>query len=706
MYIERAAGLLAILFWTSPGFADDPPDATPGDPGAAPVNVEPGTAHPAVESGTAAPAVEPGAATPSADAAAGEVIVVEGRGPEPAELRLPAAQLREVPGSLGDPVRAVTALPGIVPTEPNRPDVYIRGAPPANTVYLLDGIRVPLLYHSGVVSSVVSPALVDTVGFFASAPPARYGGLAGGAIEVETAAPAKRLRAALTVKAYEAGALVESPMADGRGSVLGAVRVGYPQLVTAITASDVELAYWDYQIRTSWALGDHDRIGVLAFGSHDRLGENEDGPDMPTTYVEELASDFHRVDLRYDHARGGSRLRVALTGGWGAQGAEAISVDHLMYGARIEGEARLGATLRGRAGLQFQRDLYRLPAAASGAENPAADSPANAAPSPRNANVGGYADVVWDARDDLRITPGVRFDVHASKRSVDGASGSVPVVEPRLGLRWRIRPELSLVAAAGLAHQYPLLRVGDAPATAVTVPGFWADERHLQSARQASAGVEGLLPGAFTAIATGFGSRTRDLTDLERTCDAIFMMMPGQGPAEPLRDCGDVRSTGVAYGVELSLRRPLTERLAGWLSYTLSRATTRYTDEMGTHTRPSVFDRTHVGSASVAFQISAGWRSGARVVAYSGAALRLPASVDGAVPARDLRQPWFYRLDLRGERRWNLAQGRTISLVFDLLNATLSRERFQFVCRDDPAGICTGNRSLFVVPSIGVEASF
>jgi len=261
-----------------------------------------------------------------------------------------------------------------------------------------------------------------------------------------------------------------------------------------------------------------------------------------------------------------------------------------------------------------------------------------------------------------------------------------------------------VIAAAGLAHQYPLLRVGAAPATAISVPGFWSDGRHLQSARQASLGAEWLLPGAFTAGATGFASRTRDLTDLPRTCNAMRTMTT----EEATRDCGDARSTGVAYGIELALRRPLTERLAGWLSYTLSHATERYGAGTTTTARASAFDRTHVGSAALAYQLSAGWRTGARIVAYSGVPLLLPGSADGTVAARALRQPWFHRVDLRGEHRWNLAQGRSISLVLDLLNATFRRERIKTGCGPDaePGALCSGHGSLFVVPSAGLEASF
>jgi hypothetical protein len=152
----------------------------------------------------------------------------------------------------------------------------------------------------------------------------------------------------------------------------------------------------------------------------------------------------------------------------------------------------------------------------------------------------------------------------------------------------------------------------------------------------------------------------------------------------------------------------LTERLAGWLSYTLSRTTERTSDTAGTQTTLlSTFDRTHVGSASVAYQISAGWRAGARIVAYSGAPFLVPARADGTVPAHPFRLPWFERVDLRGERRWKLAHDRSISLVFDVLNATLSREYNGVTCNTEATVTCTPRAGgLFVVPSIGVEGSF
>jgi hypothetical protein len=640
--------------------------------------------------------------TASPVAASEEVIVVEDRRVEPAETRMSAAEARQVPGALGDPVRAVVALPGVSPVGSGRPEIYLRGAPPGNTAYLLDGVRVPLLFHGGVASSVVPAALVDGLAVFASAAPARYGGQAGGVIELATAPPAARLHGEVTAKAYEAGALVESPLAGGQGSVLAAARLGYPQLVTAITSPDVHLSYWDYQARASWALGARDRITALALGSHDRLSEDDDqGPGTPSVEVERLASDFHRVDLRYEHRSEAGQLRAAVTGGWTAQGAGQIVARDASYGARLDGELRVAGGLRLRGGAQLQRDAYRISTATTD-DDPSATSPARADPPPRNLVVGGYLDAVWDALDGVQLIPGLRIDAYHSERAASGASGTVPAIEPRLAARWRLRPGLMLSASAGLAHQLPVLRVGSAPATAISVPGFPIGDLRLQRSAQVSAGVEWLLPGAVAFGATGFASTTRDLSDLQDKCDQLRAGSPAM-PGPTTYDCHDVRGAGTAYGVELSLRRPVTERIAGLVSYTLSRSQEEVSDQAGTHSAPSTYDRRHVASAGIAYQLTAGWRLGARAVAYSGAYARVPATPDGT-PARRLRLPSFERVDLRAERRWQLADRRGVALVLDVLNATLSREQTGLRCTQNGCAVGEGER--FIVPSVGLEGSF
>ena len=93
------------------------------------------------------------------------------------ETTLSATDVREMPGAFGNPFRAIEALPGVVPVVSGLPFFYIRGAPPNDNAYYVDGIRVPLLFHVGIGEGVIHPALIDRVDFYPGAAPASYGGI-------------------------------------------------------------------------------------------------------------------------------------------------------------------------------------------------------------------------------------------------------------------------------------------------------------------------------------------------------------------------------------------------------------------------------------------------------------------------------------------------------------------------------------------------
>ena len=94
-----------------------------------------------------------GSATLSASAQAPEPpeeVNVHGTRREIGQTTLSATDVREMPGAFGDPFRAIEALPGVVPLTSGLPYFYIRGAPPNDNGYYVDGIRVPLLFHVGI----------------------------------------------------------------------------------------------------------------------------------------------------------------------------------------------------------------------------------------------------------------------------------------------------------------------------------------------------------------------------------------------------------------------------------------------------------------------------------------------------------------------------------------------------------------------------
>ena len=207
-----------------------------------------------------------------------------------------------MPGAFGDPFRAIEALPGVTPLVSGLPYFYIRGAPPNDNGYYIDGIRVPLLFHVGIGQGVLHPGLVDRVDFFPGAPPASYGGVAGAIVAGQTRDPAPALRGEANLRLFDAGALLESPLGGSRGSVLVAGRYGYPGPILGAITPGLALSYWDYQARATWRLSDRDTLGMFAFGSHDYLATPSPSADPTAQPIEQFLSDFHRIDLRYDHA--------------------------------------------------------------------------------------------------------------------------------------------------------------------------------------------------------------------------------------------------------------------------------------------------------------------------------------------------------------------------------------------------------------------
>ena len=83
-------------------------------------------------------------------------VTVLGELPAPGVQTITRAEVRLLPGAFGDPFRAIDVLPGVTPLASGLPYFFVRGAPPGNVGYLLDGIRVPLLYHIGLGPSLSS----------------------------------------------------------------------------------------------------------------------------------------------------------------------------------------------------------------------------------------------------------------------------------------------------------------------------------------------------------------------------------------------------------------------------------------------------------------------------------------------------------------------------------------------------------------------
>ncbi|WP_231511681.1 TonB-dependent receptor plug domain-containing protein [Chondromyces apiculatus] len=655
---------------------DDPAAATPpagtpsaGAPGAGTAPGAAGKPAASTRPTTGAAGQKPGASGGSISAVedAALEVMVRAEKPPPSARSLSRAEVRQLPGAFGDPFRAIEALPGVTPIVSGLPYFYVRGAPPGNIGYYLDGVRVPYLFHAAAGPSVIHPGLVERVDLYSGGYPSRFGRFSGAIVAAETTAPSPDFHGEGNFRLVDVGALVEAPFAEGRGTALVSARYSYTALVISLISPELALDYRDYQARLSYALTPRDRLTLFAFGSYDLLAQTTN--DIETVL---FGSEFYRVDARYDRSLANDgRLRLAATWGYDqTRVADQRNARDILGGTRVELTQPVNENLTVRAGLDILFDGYEADQAAYGdREDPDVAAYNRLFPSRTDAVATAWADMVWQLDPRLQITPGVRTDIFHS-------GGAYEVgVDPRLQVRADVTRWLRFLHALGLSHQ--------PPSFIVPVPGLAIGNLRdgLQRSLQASAGVEVDLPARITASLTLFNSIFLNMSDTA-------------GIQPPGNDQNQVpRSLGQSRGLELYVRRNLTQHLGGFLSYTLSRSTRT----LGNYTFPFAFDRTHVLNAALSYDLGRGWRAGGRFAFYTGVPnLDPPGSLPDALRLLNpSREPSFYRIDARVEKKWTFGEKTWLSFVIECLNATANKESVN----GEEIGPVT-------IPSIGLEGGF
>jgi hypothetical protein len=579
---------------------------------------------------------------------------------------LSRAQARELPGAFGDPLRAVDSLPGVVPTISGLPIFFIRGAPPASVGYVVDGVEVPLLFHAFLGPSVLHPGSLSGVVLQSAPADVRYGGSSGAVIVAEPSGPPQSFRGEANLRLFDAGALLETPLWQGRGSALVSGRYSFTGLLySALT--DEEFGYWDYQARVARKLSSATTLRVFAFGAGDHYG----GELLADTFGGDTG--FHRLDVRLAHVRPRFALTSGITLGRDRTADSSASLTDRSLRARSDANLQLGAGLQLRLGADARLNDIELVA------DPARLDRADLLelfPTRTDHALGGYAGLVYSPERRISIEPGVRADYFRSQGEHRTSA------DPRLIVTARLLPTLSVEHRFGLASQKPNF-----------VPGVPAAQvgslsRGLVRGSHASSTVRYSLPADLALSVGGFQSHYENVVD-----------PLGQAREFRLdRAALERRQELTARGLELRLGRPLTRRFGGFVAYTLSWAR-RHTERERSW---SGYDRRHVVQGALALELWWKLRAGGRGLYYSGFPA-LEIGDDGALPSESLRAPGFVRLDLRLERPFRIAEGFELAIVAEMLNATAAKEALRYEC----GGRCElTTAGPIVLPSIGVEATF
>jgi Gram-negative bacterial TonB protein C-terminal/TonB-dependent Receptor Plug Domain len=655
-------------------------------PASAPTETPPTPAATSVQGNTlpASPEGPPKSAAAAPPAAVEDVNVVGHRyeTSSPTEHRLGSAEIRMLPGAFGDPFRAIEILPGIVPTVSGLPYFYLRGAPPAAVGYYVDEVRVPYLFHFGLGPGVIQPALISSVAVHPAAYPARFGRFSGGIVAGETKEPAATLTGEGLVRVYDAGAFVEAPIAGGKGHVAVGGRYSYTALLLSALLPGARIDYRDYNAHFSYKLSDKWRFTAFAFGAFDYASDQSQGKERVL-----FASEFHRLDLRFDHESGSkSHSRIAATIGLDRTRLEGALFAR-DYPVGIRGRHR--TVFSDRAELEVGADILvdffdgdlPSPYAVSKSEyetartlySPRTETSSGAWVSALLRPLAGPGNRLLNK---LEMTLTARADVFTSDGRVEFGPS------PRASMRVPLYKDVAALFAFGVAPQTPAFAI---PLPAV---GYRGLPGGLSFAYQKSAGVEFKLPLDFTATAVGFHHSYFNMRDIFQDRDN----------PDVTKSQERINSPGQAYGLEVLVKRKMLKGVSATISYTLSRS------ELGsTAQRKSIvnlFDRTHVFQLAGAIDAGRNWFLSARSVYYTG----WPQVQDLLVGKPGARLPYFLRFDARIEKRWTWGKRGHVSLIFEGLNVTGAKETLSQSC-DAETGCRDTSFGPVIVPSIGVEGA-
>jgi hypothetical protein len=603
---------------------------------------------------------------------------------QPGMRRLELSEMRDLPGAFGDPFRAIDALPGVVPLLSGLPYFYVRGSPPAGTLYVYDEIAMPTLYHLAAGPAVIHPRMVGPIRLYSGVAPARSGRLLGGVVVGEgPERPDGDVSAEAELRLLDISGWIQAPVLGG--DVTAAIRYGYPGLLLSIFSPDVSLAYWDYQLRYEHPLSDVDRLELVALGSYDSFGVVDD-PDAALTIA------FHRVETRLVRDLGATEIGSAISFGWEES---TLGSDFQLTAARIGTRAWLSHRFGPRASLRISGDGNGV----VGSFTTTSVDPGG----PGNRGSGGerlFGDVparsTWGLQAELHLRPARDVELQLGGRADAWITGSAAwgVLDPRARLIYHPTRQLDLHVAAGVVHQPAVFFI--------PLPGLAdvAVDRGLQTAIQTEAGIGWDGPLDTRLELQAFVHQYRDLlfTDViflgERVDQLCEHAVTTQCPEAP------DRVDALAYGAEVFVRRAPEERLSGWISYTLAFADVD--DIFGLPYTPT-WDVRHVGNVVAQWDIVGGLSAGLRLHARSGKVHTEYVLAESFQLGREeLRLPWFFRLDAQVAFAWTNSWGR-MRVALEWFNTTLSREPQEIRCDGEPRTCRTEYLPAIFFPNLSVR---
>ncbi len=533
-------------------------------------------------------------------------------------------EVDELPGTYGDPAKAIENFPGMGRVFLSQGSLFIRGAQPNESAVFVDDYEIPDLYHFVGSTSVINAPFVESVELVPGAFSARYGRSTGGIVTLKTKKlPTDDVHGLAKADVIDGGAFIGVPLApnlavgaSARRSFLDLIRNA--QRATSGTGDGVLLVptYWDYQLKIDWDPAPGQELAVFAFGSGDREENVADGRGAVEPFLSNKDSDFHRLSLRYQRNIGGgfthtftpvigyARETFDEQGGVRFKNTETFDAqlrDELTYRSRHT-RVIVGLDATARSDAITYGGLFAVGAHAG---SPVRElSPVDLESFARadrihqqtfRGTAGLYIEGTVEPLDEVLLTPGLRVETYM----LDGEPHVS--LEPRFAGSWQVTPgdwgTLLKVAAGSFSRPPDPDELAEAHAE-----GF---DLLPQQALHIQGGFDQELFGMVTVSTTLF-----DIWRDELTTKADTFPVPARFGERSVYSGG----SGHSYGLEALARAGKPGKWYAWITYSITRnERTDAPSPFGVdYTYRQPFDTTHLLGVVGQTSLPWGFRVGAR----------------------------------------------------------------------------------------------
>lgn len=645
-----------------------------------------------------------------------EVLVLGSRKGSYTEITENTEKLVTMPGSLGDPLGAITALPGVMtPAQGGAPAV--RGSSPSDNRYYIDGLPASYIFHD-FNTSILDEHVIQDFQLFSAGFGAPYSNATGAIFDIRLRDPRHQdLSTTVNVSFLRAGLFLEGAATEHSAFYLS-LRQGMLQYLLSKDDEpndegiriEAPPSDDDYQFKYVWDLSPQDQLTLTLAGANDGIEADLSETNNFTARNPDFAGRA-KIDKGFDTQ--GGRWQHNFTGGGTTQLAVAQNnnTDTITWGdgyffrtdftnslVRAAISQPLGSH-RLTLGSELNRYAYKyrirmVNIVCTEFEPDCEDNRRGIIEGNRAVDVNYqmfYLTDNWQMSDEFNLDLGLQHNRNDFTEE--------DFLHPRGALTWQMFKSLALTASAGRYDRFPDLDT--------VMPLVGNPELKSPQADHFTLGVKGDFAAHWNWSLEAYRKK---LTELPLALDE-------SQPDADLYYSNDIK--GDAKGVELMLNRERDEHWYGWmsLSWSQSERTNLRTGQTRTYTldTPLVFNL--VGN----YQFNDAWSAGFRFSAKSGEASTKIIGVreNPNFPGHYLpvygeayqdRLPIYSRLDLRMERKTQF-WGYAGSFYVDVINALNHRNvtnidlDYEQVNKNGELKL-EESREMGIFPSVGVSMTF